>query len=377
MVQSNLATRVVPHHNKLHSRQGNAITRIFQHHWAGPGGDARLANPSQQASANYLIYTDGTIAIQVPEEYRAWTSGSFEADGNAITIEVENLSYQVNGNDDDPQSWAISDEAYNAIVALIADIARRYKFGALTATNYLGHRQASATACPGGYIWHRMGDIRSFANAALNGTSPNEPAPATPPVKGKTIWQLADEVMAGVHGNGVDRQVSLGSNYAAVQAEIDRRLGAAPGNSAATPDVAAKSISQLADEVMAGAHGSGTDRKVSLAGNYDAVQAEVNRRLGAPKVGGGPNISQLADAVLRGEFGNGEQRQAALGANYAAVQAEVDRRFGVAAPVAARKSVGQLADEVMAGLHGNGADRERSLGANFAAVQNEINRRFS
>lgn len=46
MVQSSLATRVIPHHNKLHSRQGNAVTRIFQHHWAGIGGDARLANPN-------------------------------------------------------------------------------------------------------------------------------------------------------------------------------------------------------------------------------------------------------------------------------------------------------------------------------------------
>lgn len=377
MVQSALTTGITPHHNKLGSRHGNPITRIFQHHWAGVGGEDRLANPNEQASANYIIRTSGEIKIQVPEEYRAWTSGSFEADGNAITIEVENLSFQMHGNDDHPDSWAISDEAYNAIVALTADIAARYGFGAVTPTNYMGHRQVGSTACPGGYIWARMGDIRAFANSALNGTSPNEPAPATPPATGKTVWQLADEVLAGVHGNGVDRQVSLGGNYAAVQAEIDRRLGAAPGNSAATPHVPNKSIAQLADEVIAGAHGSGTDRQVSLAGNYDAVQAEVNRRLGAGGSSGGPNISQLADAVLRGEYGNGAERQAALGGNFAAVQAEVDRRFGVAAPAAAGKSVSQLADEVMAGLHGNGADRERSLGGNFAAVQNEINRRFS
>lgn len=327
MVQSNLATRVVPHHNKLHSRQGNPITRIFQHHWAGVGGDARLANPNEQASTNYLIYTDGTIAVQVPEEYRAWTSGSFEADGNAITIEVENLSFQQHGNDDHPDSWAISDEAYNSIVALIADIARRYNFGALTATNYMGHRQVSSTACPGGYLWARMGDIRAFANAALTGSDTPVPAPVTPPVTGKTIWQLADEVLAGVYGNGAQRQASLGSDYPAVQAEVDRRLGVGPSQSAATPHAAQKSVAQLADEVLAGVHGSGTDRQVSLAGDYAAVQAEVNRRLGAGGSTGGPNISQLADAVLRGEFGDGEQRQAALGANYPAVQAEVNRRF--------------------------------------------------
>lgn len=377
MVQSNLATRVIPHHNKLGSRQGNSIQRVIQHHWAGPGGDARLANPTQQASANYLVFNDGTLAVQVPEEYRAWTSGSFEADGNAITIECENESYQVNGNDNDPSSWVVSDAAYITIINLLVDIAQRYGWGGVADYNYIGHRDTGAsTACPGGYLYARLGDIRNQANAILSDGAVTV-APSTPPVQGKTVWQLADEVLAGLHGNGAERQASLGSNFAAVQAEVDRRLGAGTGQSANNPEVAQKSISQLADEVMAGAHGTGADRRVSLAGNYDAVQEEINRRLGAGSSSGSANISQLADAVLRGEFGNGAEREAALGANFAAVQAEVDRRFGVAAPVAASKSISQLADEVMAGLHGNGADRERSLGGNFAAVQNEINRRFS
>lgn len=374
MTQSALATRVIPHHNKLGSRQGNPITRVIQHHWAGPGGDARLANPSQQASANYLIFSDGTIAVQVPEEYRAWTSGSFEADGNAITIECENSSYQVNGNDNDPNSWKVSDAALASIIRLVADIARRYKFGAVTEGNYLGHRVFQSTACPGGYLWHKMGEIRNRINQELNG----KPfTPAAPPTAGKTIWQLADEVLAGVHGNGAARQASLGANYAAVQAEVDRRLGAGPGQSAAAPQAPNKSIAQLADEVMAGVHGSGVDRQVSLAGNYAAVQAEVNRRLGAGGSTGGPNISQLADAVMRGEYGNGEERQRRLGANFTAVQNEINRRFNVAPAPAPQKSIAQLADEVMAGKHGNGADRQRSLGANFAAVQAEINRRYS
>lgn len=374
MTQSALATRVIPHHNKLGSRQGNSITRVIQHHWAGPGGDARLANPNQQASANYLIFSDGTIAVQVPEEYRAWTSGSFEADGNAITIECENSSYQVNGNDNDPNSWKVSDAALASIIRLVADVARRYKFGAVTEGNYLGHRVFQATACPGGYLWHKMGEIRNRINQELNG----KPfTPVAPPTAGKTIWQLADEVMAGVHGNGEARKASLGSNYAAVQAEVDRRLGGgAPTQSATNPSAPQKSVAQLADEVIAGVHGSGADRRVSLAGMYDAVQAEVNRRLGAPKAGGGPNISQLADAVMRGEYGNGAERQRRLGANFSAVQNEINRRMG-ATSVPAVKTIAQLADEVMAGKHGNGAQRQASLGANYPAVQAEINRRFS
>lgn len=169
MTQSALVTRVIPHHNKLNSRMGNPVSRVIQHHWAGVGGDARLANPSQPASSNYIIYNDGTIAIQVPEEYRAWTSGSFEADGNSITIEVENYSFQKYGNDNHPDSWAISDEAYNAIVALLADITKRYGWGSVTNDRYRGHREFSSTACPGGYLWARLGDIRNWANLTIKG----------------------------------------------------------------------------------------------------------------------------------------------------------------------------------------------------------------
>lgn len=167
MTFSPLATRSVPHHNKFGSRDGRKIERVIQHHWAGPGGDARLANPTQQASSTYLIYSDGTIAGQVPEEYRPWTSGSYEADVNSITIEVENSSYQKYGNDNHPDSWAISDAAYNAIVALLADVARRYGWGSVTEDRYRGHREFSPTACPGGYLWARLPDIRNRANDAL------------------------------------------------------------------------------------------------------------------------------------------------------------------------------------------------------------------
>jgi len=112
-----------------------------------------------------LIFSDGRIAGQVPEEFRPWTSGSADADGPAITIEVENSSYQKHGNDSHPESWAVSDAAYNSIIALVADVAKRYGFGEVTESNYLGHRQFSSTACPGGYLWARMGDIRAKANA--------------------------------------------------------------------------------------------------------------------------------------------------------------------------------------------------------------------
>lgn len=321
MTFSPLMNRTVPHHNKYSLRQGNPVVRVFQHHHASVNlaGVNRLTDPNQQASANYIILSTGEILGQVPEEFRAWTTSGFENDKNAITFEVQNISAAVNGNDNDPNAWKVSDAAYNSIVRLLADIAKRYAWGAVSSGNYRGHREVAQTACPGGYLWGRMDRTRAAANALVhNGVVSPPVAPVTPPVAGKSVWTLATEVLAGLHGSGEARKVSLGAQYAAVQAEVNRRSGVGPA-------AQVKTIAQLADEVIAGKHGSGEARKVSLGSQYAAVQAEINRRLGV----GGPSISQLADGVLAGKYGSGAARKAALGSNYAAVQAEVNRRFGV------------------------------------------------
>lgn len=322
MTFSPLIDGTLPHNGKYSNRNGQPIVRMLQHHWAGIGGGIERLTGPDQASANYIITSDGKIYGHVPEEFRAWTSGSFEADAPSITIEVQNSGGQVAGNDDNTNSWAITPAAYNAIVRLTADCAKRYKWGGVSAGNYRGHREFYQTACPGGYIWSRMGAIRASAHAlAVGSVTVTKPAPVTPSIKGKTVWTLAQETIKGIYGSGDVRKKALGAQYNAVQAEVNRIL-AAP--KAALPKV--KTIAQLADEVIAGVHGSGAQRQKSLGAKYAAVQAEVNRRLGAARPVG-LSISQMADKVLRGDYGSGAQRQAALGANYAAVQAEVNRRL--------------------------------------------------
>lgn len=170
MTVSSLARGSIPHHEKLTSRSGTAITRVIPHHWAGTaGGDVTLADPARQASANYLIFTDGTIKSQVPEEYRAWTTGSWEVDACSITVEVQNST---NGPE-----WLISDKAIASLVNLVADIARRYKWGSVPASRVRGHREFVATACPGPYLFPRLPAIAASANELLN---PAVRPPATP-----------------------------------------------------------------------------------------------------------------------------------------------------------------------------------------------------
>lgn len=83
---------------------------------------------------------------------------------------------------------------------------------------------------------------------------------------------------------------------------------------------------------------------------------------------------QLADMVIAGKFGVGTDRANALGARYGAVQAIVNSKYTNTLP--ARKSINEIAKEVVAGQWGNGADRKAKLNAagyNYDEVQSIVN----
>jgi len=113
-------------------------------------------------------------------------------------------------------------------------------------------------------------------------SAPKKSAPkkSAPKKQSKSIAQMATEVINGQHGTGhANRRRSLGVNqatYNKVRAEVNRRAG---GGSSAPRG---KSISQMATEVLRGQHGNGhANRQRSLGVNnatYQKVRAEVNRR---------------------------------------------------------------------------------------------------
>lgn len=317
MTFSTLAAHAVAHHNKFASRQGRPVTRVIVHHWAGTsGGDARLVNPNEEVSANYILYSDGTLVGQVPEEYRAWTSGSWEADSYSITVEVQNSS--VGGE------WPVSDAALAKLVALVADVARRYGWGSVTGERVRGHREFYATACPGPYLWTRLGSIAAQAHAQLGGAAPG---PVSPTAPGGDVDALARAVIRGDYGNGDERRRRLGSRYAEVQARVEVLLGTPAATPAPAPD-----IESLADAVLRGDYGNGDERRRRLGNLYAAVQARVNQKLGQAPAPTPPSadLDALARAVIRGDYGNGAARQQALGERYAAVQQRVNQILGLA-----------------------------------------------
>lgn len=89
-----------------------------------------------------------------------------------------------------------------------------------------------------------------------------------------------------------------------------------------------KSNAEIANEVIAGKWGNGTERKERLtdAGyNYSEIQEIVNGKLG---VNSKKSVDEIAREVIHGDWGNGNERKQRLenaGYNYSEIQARVNK----------------------------------------------------
>ena len=134
-----------------------------------------FANPGRQASSNYGIGFDGRVGLYVDEGNRAWTSGSWDNDQRAVTIEVASDNYA---------PYAFNAVAYNRLIDLCTDICRRNgknKLLWLGHCNYepaanemllTVHRWFQQTICPGDWLMARMGDLAAQVTARLQGVKP-------------------------------------------------------------------------------------------------------------------------------------------------------------------------------------------------------------
>ncbi|WP_373738499.1 N-acetylmuramoyl-L-alanine amidase [Jeotgalibaca porci] len=191
----------------------------------------------------------------------------------------------------------------------------------ISASNVKGHWEVyNNTSCPG----YTKAEMDKFRSGLAKATS-NANKPASNPVS-KTVDQLAQEVIKGLHGTGEVRQKRLGSQYAAVQARVNQIL--APNAKSAPKPKPQKTVEQLAREVIDGKHGNGDARKKSLGSQYTPVQKRVDEIL-APKPKLKPNDT-IAREVVQGLWGNGPDRKARLekaGYNYTTIQNLVNRMF--------------------------------------------------
>ena len=138
--------------------------------WTEKQGCDYFANPSIQASANYVVGKDGTIGLCVEEANRSWCSSNAANDHRAITIEVAS---------DTTAPYAVTDKAYAALIDLVTDICKRNGIkkllwkgdkslvGQVDKQNMTVHRWFANKACPGDYLYNRLGDIAAQVNKRL------------------------------------------------------------------------------------------------------------------------------------------------------------------------------------------------------------------
>ena len=156
---------------------------------------------SKGASCNYVVGYDGSIGLCVEEKDRSWCTGGYKkVNGVNVPIRVNGIS----GSSNDYQAvtievaceakhpYAITEKAMAALIELCTDICRRNGIKKLlwfgdknlvgnpAKQNLTVHRWFANKACPGDYIYQRLGDIAAKVNAKLGATGAAPVQPSAP-----------------------------------------------------------------------------------------------------------------------------------------------------------------------------------------------------
>lgn len=169
-----------------------------------------FSQQSAQASANYGIGVDGRIGLFVEEKDRSWCSSNRANDNRAITIECAS---------DTVEPYKINDKVYASLIKLCTDICKRNGIkelkwkadkslvGHVDKQNMTVHRWFANKACPGNYIYSRLGKIAAEVNANLGvkneDTSNVDLAVTDRKIGDTTLFRIAQVVYgeAGVIGS--------------------------------------------------------------------------------------------------------------------------------------------------------------------------------
>ena len=201
---SSLATVKLISPNKTVNRN-HAIDIITIHCFVGQVTAKRgceVFQPSSKgASCNYVVGYDGSIGLCVEEKDRSWCTGGYKkVNGVNVPIRVNGISgssndYQavtIEVASDSAHPYAITEKAMAALIELCTDICRRNGIKKLlwsgdknlvgnpAKQNLTVHRWFANKACPGDYIYQRLGDIAAKVNAKLGATGAAPVQPSAP-----------------------------------------------------------------------------------------------------------------------------------------------------------------------------------------------------
>ncbi len=227
-------TKLSPNHSGLRKQPIDTITIhcVVGHCSLETLGNI-FAPVSRQASSNYGVDDNGNVGMYCEEKNRSWCTSSSANDQRAVTIEVAS---------DTKHPYAITDGALQGTIRLCADICRRNGIpkliwkndksliGKPDQQNMTVHRWFDAKACPGDYIFNKLGYIADEVNKLLNVDQPVQtdyPKPKS--ITGdKVIWDfftakgLNAFAVAGLMGN-LFAESGLRSNN--LQNTFENKLG--------------------------------------------------------------------------------------------------------------------------------------------------------
>lgn len=179
------------------SPRNHAIDTITPHcivgQWTAKQGCDYFATTDRECSSNYVIGRDGDIGLSVDENDRSWCSSSAANDNRAITIECAS---------DTAHPYTMTSAVYQSLINLCVDICKRHGkkkllwFGDKNKTlSYKPksdemvitvHRWFAAKACPGDWLYSRLGHLANEVTKRLGGSvsankPPVKPITPTPP----------------------------------------------------------------------------------------------------------------------------------------------------------------------------------------------------
>lgn len=254
------------------------ITGITIHHW-GVEGQAyeNVGNFLSRAGGNtsaHFVVESGRAACLISPEHAAWHTGS--AVGNATTIGIECRPEMSEGD-------------FQSLVELVVWLESVY--GEM---KIYGHKDWSATACPGKY-YNRLGELIERVNAAKAGASapaPVAPKPAAPAttgsamtytvVRGDTLSAIAQRMYGSASAESIHRIASASGVADPSRIEVGQELKI-PGVTAHTV-VPGDTVSGIALKFY-GAAGPAEVRRIAEYNRLaNPSRIEVGQVLGIPGV---------------------------------------------------------------------------------------------
>lgn len=223
----------------------------------------------------------GTVQT-LPWNRRGWHAGTGTSGGSANNTHI---AFEI--CEDGLSNADYFNKVYKEAVELTAILCKEYNLDPMADGVVICHSEGYSRGIASNHadVMHwfpkhgkSMDTFRADVKAKMGGG-----ATATPSIPTKSIEAIAKEVIAGKWGNGTERKAKIeaaGYNYSQVQAKVNELLGVSTSTPTPKP---AKTVDQLAQEVIAGKWGTGANRKSKLekAGyNYNTVQKRVNEILG-------------------------------------------------------------------------------------------------